>query len=413
MGEFGLPAAATPERQAQAKQLQAYLLVFDQLLANYFAQLDQVRNLFSWNRQQLQTYFRQSIAHFPAAQTILKASYTDYLQGASADPVRERDRQHRFLDHLLAQYSETFTDEALLYPGQAASPATINHKIEFLQDYRSVSAGRGQAFNQTLNPQALENAQNISGLKRRIARRLGIEPQRQFLASSETTEGFYLLEHLLLRPRSVDAVPEGQKGDFLTFSRRITGFQASERSGYVTCFSERHGLQNGDRIEIFNSVYYNGVHTVDFCQDHRFDIPASYLPETSQTVAWVRQGQSPDPFSFQLSVILPDWPGRLQIPSFRQLVIETFIAETPAHITLYFHWCDRPTLAEFETTQAIWLQQLAGQAHDRLTLAESSLRLIQLLELGSSEILRPPALLGYMRIGGDGQSDTDNPFTIL
>ncbi|MEM8641100.1 MAG: hypothetical protein AAGG51_20145 [Cyanobacteria bacterium P01_G01_bin.54] len=423
IGEVGLPATATPERQAQAKQLQAYLLVFDQLLANYFAQLDQVRNLFSWNHHQLQTYFAQSIAHFPGAQEILKSSYADYLQGTFSDPQREIERKNRFLDHLLAQYGETFTDLSLLYPGQAMSSLMmqqkfIDHKINFLQDYPRVSAGRGQAFNYTLNPQGLElaqsiSSQNISGLKRRIARRLGIEPQRQFLGSSETTEGFYLLEHLLLRPRSVAAAPAEQDRDFLTFSKRITALQAAERSGYVTCFSEGHGLQNGDRIEIFNSVYYNGIHTVDFCQEHCFDIFYSYLPETSQTIAWVRQGQSPDPFSFQMSVILPDWPGRFQLPNFRQLVIETVMAETPAHITLYFHWCDRPTLTEFETTHAIWLQQLAGQTHDRLTLAESSLRLIQLLRLGSSEILKPPALLGYMRIVGDEQQDTENLFTIL
>ena len=39
IGAMGLPESATPQRQAQAKQLKAYLMFFDQLLANYFTQL--------------------------------------------------------------------------------------------------------------------------------------------------------------------------------------------------------------------------------------------------------------------------------------------------------------------------------------------------------------------------------------
>src|SRR4051812_24913909 len=39
VGPYGLPASAPPERRAQARQLAAYLLIFDQLFANALAQL--------------------------------------------------------------------------------------------------------------------------------------------------------------------------------------------------------------------------------------------------------------------------------------------------------------------------------------------------------------------------------------
>src|SRR6185436_13771689 len=39
IGPAGLPQSASRERRAQAKQLKAYLLFYDQLLANYFTQL--------------------------------------------------------------------------------------------------------------------------------------------------------------------------------------------------------------------------------------------------------------------------------------------------------------------------------------------------------------------------------------
>ena len=61
IGTMGLPQSASPERQAQAKQLKAYLLFYDQLLANYFSQLAHAKDLFSFYKQNRFSYFAQSI----------------------------------------------------------------------------------------------------------------------------------------------------------------------------------------------------------------------------------------------------------------------------------------------------------------------------------------------------------------
>ena len=302
IGDIGLPASAKAARKAQAKQLQAYLMVFDQLLANYFAQLDHVRELFSLSNREMKTYFAQSIDHFPGAKEILKESYWSYLEGSSASEAEELDRKNRFLDHLIAQYGETFTDYSLLYPDSELSAAIANHKIDFALDYRQVSAGRNQAFNYTLNPNEIENFNNVSGLKRRIARLLGIEPERQFLASSDDTEGFYFVEHILLRPRleDVPASDSEQSQDFLSFAQGITEFTESSEAGYVTCTSANHKLKKGDRIDIFNSIYYNGTYTVTNIKSDTFDIKRSFISgKTQGTGAWVRSNQFSDPFSFQ------------------------------------------------------------------------------------------------------------------
>ncbi|MBK9337426.1 MAG: hypothetical protein IPM98_13005 [Lewinellaceae bacterium] len=47
----------TPQRRAQGKQLKAYLLFFEQLLANYCAQLDNLQDLFSMRTDAERTYF--------------------------------------------------------------------------------------------------------------------------------------------------------------------------------------------------------------------------------------------------------------------------------------------------------------------------------------------------------------------
>ena len=139
IGEIGLPASASLERKAQAKQLQAYLMVFDQLLANYFAQLDHVRDLFSLSITQIQTYFSQNIAHFPGGKEILQAAYTDYLNYSSADTALDLDRKNRFLDHLIAQYGETFTNHSLLYPNTLLSDPLLKRKADFARDSSQVS----------------------------------------------------------------------------------------------------------------------------------------------------------------------------------------------------------------------------------------------------------------------------------
>ena len=56
---YGLPQDAPRARQGQAKQLKGYLLAFEQLMADFFAQLAQVKNLYSVSQSLRHTYFFQ------------------------------------------------------------------------------------------------------------------------------------------------------------------------------------------------------------------------------------------------------------------------------------------------------------------------------------------------------------------
>ena len=404
IGEMGLPASASAERKAQSKQLQAYLMAFDQLLANYFAQLDRVKDLFSLSHTQIQTYFSQGVDRFPGAREILRASYAEHLENSLESDATARDRKNRFLDHLLAQYGETFTDPSLLYPDASRSDDFLERKADFARDYRQIGAGGDRASNYTLDPDRLENRQDVSGLKRRLARLWGMQPARQFLSSSENEEGFYIVEYLLLRPREAPSLPTGEgaddptANDFLSYARAIDGFTQSAKNNYVTCTSPEHGLQAGDRVNIFYSSYYNGTYEVANPQDDTFDILHEFAGE-ADTGQWVDSSQYADPFSFQIGMVFPDWPGRLASDAFRQLIYDSAIAEIPAHITAYVHWFDRQQMRDFESIYAQWLQYLSGSAADREEAARASTRLVNLLGLGSSAIPEYPASIGYMAIG--------------
>lgn len=103
IGRDGLFDGATTERRGQAKQLKGYLMPFDQLLADYFAQLAFVRNLFSVEAGGKSTYAWQSLLPIvPNAAPLLSADYESRLAEivAETDPVTKR--RNAILDLLLS-----------------------------------------------------------------------------------------------------------------------------------------------------------------------------------------------------------------------------------------------------------------------------------------------------------------------
>lgn len=75
IGEGGLPADAPVARRAQALQFKGYLLFFDQLLANYLSQLQNIRTLFSASPPatgEVQTYFSQKPGAVPDIDKLLR-----------------------------------------------------------------------------------------------------------------------------------------------------------------------------------------------------------------------------------------------------------------------------------------------------------------------------------------------------
>ena len=128
VGRHGLSGSASDVRQAQAKQLQAYLMVFDQLLVNYLAQLANTRELFAiqpdrgiaTEKSPPATYFTTKLSSKVSGVEDIVADYrVDYsskLTSMVTEPDVDTDRMNRFLNHLLARHGQDFTSAATLYP---------------------------------------------------------------------------------------------------------------------------------------------------------------------------------------------------------------------------------------------------------------------------------------------------------
>jgi len=175
IGPQGLPAHASTQRKARARQLKAYLLVFEQLAANALAQIAQVGDLFSLDTAINRTYFVQA---FSDAVITGYTELTDGLGPGELEAMTETqpefyERRNRFLDHLMARFGEQFKDYALLLSRAEgwlnAQDRLIEDKIAFLDAYPVISHDRGKAFNYKL-PLTQDNK---PGIKKRVGLLLG------------------------------------------------------------------------------------------------------------------------------------------------------------------------------------------------------------------------------------------------
>jgi len=212
VGEDSLPGDSSDLRKAQAKQLKAYLLFFEQLLADYFAQLANVRKLFSIDASIDKTYFTQPLYEVPEVWKLFKdlvassgpfdkmppaqveAAWQAYIanpdnaymsslyseteegpDGPEKTPFYKR--RNRFLDHLMARFNEQFTDYTLIMYEifkEKAQDDLIEDKLKLLTDYGALSYNRGKGFDYT-NPFEVWDTPNVTGLQHRLCRLLGID----------------------------------------------------------------------------------------------------------------------------------------------------------------------------------------------------------------------------------------------
>jgi hypothetical protein len=176
VGESGLPPSADQKRQAQAKQLKAYIAFFEQLLLGYFSQLNHFKDLFSLNFDGETTYFPkglwedEGISQYEDLLLNSKEQHLKNIHENSETAVQILERKGRRLDHLLARLGEQLPDPSLFGMDQENNwKRSTQQKYRFLNEYEKLGANRSRAFNYKNDP----SPENISGLLRRMRMLLG------------------------------------------------------------------------------------------------------------------------------------------------------------------------------------------------------------------------------------------------
>ena len=173
-----LPSNATPKRRAQVKQLKAYLSFFDQIMANYLAQLVNTRKIFSADPNLSKTYFSQYPFDIPDFEEIKFSDYEDELDNILESKSVFLDRRNRILDHLLARFGEKFPSEILskfhlteaISNRNIISEEMIQAKIKFLIEIPKIGLKKGSGFNY-IKPEKEE----FSGIENRLYLMLNIK----------------------------------------------------------------------------------------------------------------------------------------------------------------------------------------------------------------------------------------------
>ncbi len=177
IGAIGLPDSASLERQAQASQLKAYLMIFEQFLANYQTNLSSVHQVFSLENQDRRSYFFQVLNNttLPEAELFYQEDPTTSLAATLQKQDHYFERKSRVLDYLLGLYGEQFAQNSLrqfyYYDlPEAIEQRVVANKLRYLKAIVEVGKDRAAGFDyhQTLWPQRL------TGFALKLALRLGM-----------------------------------------------------------------------------------------------------------------------------------------------------------------------------------------------------------------------------------------------
>lgn len=204
LSRSGLPSGAGPKRHAQALQLKAYLLFFDQILADACARLAGVKGFLALDGEPEPAWFHQAVDSFAEFENVYEAGAAFAALRADEEEAWIEQR-NRFLDHLVARFGERFHDYAaiMLSSFGAEARSLIAVKCAFLRSCAGLGAGRGLGHDRA---GGVWDTDNVSGLEKRVAGLLGIADARRRSLSHADEEGMHLIENILLRPDPEDDV---------------------------------------------------------------------------------------------------------------------------------------------------------------------------------------------------------------
>jgi hypothetical protein len=431
INRFGVPASASAEVKARVRQLKAYLVIFEQYLLNFLANLDSVDVLFSPQTEPRISYASQTLdprqvedldaVYPPAAEQVFRritAGFDNY-----------DERKSRLLDYLLALYGERFSQNSLrhfnYYYGKDEIDAVIvANKVAFLNAI--IELGRDRAAAPDYHAKSIYQT---SGLALRAAMLLGFErTQAGALTAMFKQQALELCPHPEFQRRKADSdalrlVDSGDIGsgqysqpalipigsDFSlqrirdelativplengvlseTLLREgidITGYRVGRRDSYEDyrlCFR----LGDNEYWHL-GSFRYRSVaeRAANYLREYllRLNRHSEGIHIVEHILLRPRQATAKaddnDFYSFRISALLPGWSKRCSDRDFRNLVRETVRLNAPAHVFVEFYWLDFEQMREFEQCYESWPDLKRDPAADVVELDRRARAVIEFL----------------------------------
>lgn len=377
----GLPTRADPLRKAQAKQLKAYLLLFDLTLTCGLKELDELRLLV----QQKNTFPSGSV---PAL--------TDpvYLWDRLTDPqtktawknrntIQQKERLLDFWDKLYGEESNPLWLQEFNVYNETREEA-IGRRIRFLQQVPVWGRDRFRA--------AHPGRRHAAGIERYMAALLGWQHEEENAAGN-----LFSLYNLMLMEDDVYFGATGAgPGAFLIHDHEIRTAREEGIPYRPVSYPDIHYLRlrrelpflhqgilfgsllrEGIRIEHYKMIFIGpeGHYVLVFrSKQMRYRINLGrfadkekcigaanrlrcflqWLNLRSETMYLVEHQYFRNAEAFTLTVVFSGWSARMHDPRFRETCQEWLVARLPAHIRIRFRWFDIETIWKFETFRNEW-----------------------------------------------------------
>lgn len=438
VGQNRVPASYGPERQAQSNQLKAYLMFFEQVLANYFSQLEHVHNLFAPQGEFQRSYYTQVVKGVNGSEKLFMETgdkLVEKLNEIIETPDLAAQRRIQFLDHLIARFGESLTDyrNLMLNQGEKIDDRrqVIVDQQQFIKNYPYLSSNRGVARDNSIRT----DPSPLSGFQNRVYHLLGINERetRDFCNIKEPGIGIVILEDEESGYHFV--VQEG--GEKIFTSSSCANLEDIDKLldlalslGVLKENYEKKSAKNDSPYELLLKCKSNdvdGVFIVGVCPDRcsmelsifsfcelsaneGFHLVEHVLLRNRKKNNWFHQiptaHSNKDPYSLQFSVFLPGWSSRFKDIRFRKFIENTIRSEAPAHTMARICWLGFRQMQAFETSYQKWreveheendhaLKSLLQQMFS-LTPVYPAARLYNAESVGSDN---PLTILGKTRLG--------------
>lgn len=418
IGHAGLPSNVSDQRKAQAKQLKAYLLFYEQLLVNYLEQLANVKELFALDTAVNKTYFSRMLqeSEIKGFADLNNGLDENILHSLVESETVFFDRRNRFLDHLLSRFAENFNEYALMLYAYSSSKAVadaklIKDKISFLKDFPFMSANRAKAINYK-DPSHVCSSENIAGLQLRIQRLLGMDAFGGFfeLYEEKDADGISFERRWRLKDEtgkiqlssstkyvdvSLDISEQKAKAEIATVKKHITDisrWQVKKVKKWVVNLTDETNEIIATRKQVFATkteaetardeiiafgkkvIAADKVYVVEHLLLRPRNMPSADFPVGDPLLSVCIPDDcsacgEEDPYSFRVTVVLSGETGIANSGiEFRRFAEQTIRLEVPAHLGVKICWVSNAQLAEFENLYCSWLAELAKSEPDTLAL---------------------------------------------
>ncbi|MBN3262247.1 hypothetical protein [Pectobacterium brasiliense] len=402
----GTPNHYNAQQQGQRHQLRSYLLLFDQLMANFCDDIAGLNSLFSLSLTTEVTYHHHLLQddefynidqHYPqdasARLDRLRTQFDDYPE-----------RKNRIFNYLLALYSEYFPEFLHrqfnpYFSVQTLEKQLLKYKQAFIQNIATMTNGRGIGDN-LLQPEhqggysqrlslllgLFPRAASSRGYTHAITQHsLSLVPDESYFSSGIGKKVLCLLNPealACLQPIADGRVEESVNEEHIQQIRLTTTlFNEQTLPGVLLQFgidNRRYRLLHRvehDDYQLFFKVdsedtqkwfsiasHNNKQKLTQFC--HQLQRRLIQLNQNSEGLYVVepillRTGENNaalNDYANRVTIVLPGYTARFTNLRFREQVEQLIIENSPAHLLTQCQWLDFSAFEQFETLYTHWRQ---------------------------------------------------------